>query len=1003
METAEATRPPAIPTEFRAVIRNGADPAEFRSDRFSGKSPEEVLRAIEAGGNHIEAILPGDGPAVLAHEIPVGRWVPFPIIRCPGKRKSFQSGFPDSAGLFRDGLVLFRNGRGTELPEQAFATESSEGMAKIPWARQIRFFSWAGIDSLIAVRKGTEARFSLSVGKRRVTFSIPLKDARSIVEGCACFLGQRFQSSLNKEDFFVREISGRKRTMFGIIAFVLSALALGWGVRVMFAGVDIIGLGSIAIQYGTLGSLFSLLLLGGQWMKRPSKRPAGVEPYRSRPLSLALRILGIAVFLVGYLAPEFTLGIFGLENEVENIPVLFALSVVTTSLGALFLYSGYRVGLGTKQSAAEKDDRLPVLYLRSFGDDGRNSLNPDGFFSKMLGLRPFDFLENFGPIAHAYPPRMVKLLFGFAADTAEEQLGNYFRKQGPFRAIGKPGERLVTGGAERMYVAHDAWQDRVLELMDSSRAVVLQPAATEGVWWEIGKAIDRVTPQRLILCLANFRDSAQDYEDFRQRFGKLVGAKLPRSLGKAQFMFFTDTAWTPRLLDSIPRNPLLWPALGVGIDIGKTLHPFLSRLPDPPPGLPEKVDGKAGWIWPRALAAVFLWGLIPFAGIFAFKTLMGARGIYERALADDGFEIRQEYPGYSWKLGQGWTELQAGADGSRVFASENQAVIATVGVTPASDTTEGLLESQLAILDKISVDAPEIAEKRSVTIEGRKWIMAEVRSRLFSQDDLQSFIMHANLQNLSASIMGAVDPEASVAQTAAINTPFRESLDPSDLSEKAKSGQDFVHYVACHAGEQNDFSLRMSADARGSRLGGATREAFLTRMRGFRILAEISKEGGGEPSAISDESTQTDEERPMINLTRYEGIAVPYICELSGFWEHIDIEMEGTDMFWVGRGVGEFKVDVLKEGFHPADQAGIVARLREQFAGKSEVGEAVAAGDWTRFRMETRSEEGSTSTFLAVRVTSSGLCIATVAFPTEEVDHYKAEIEAALGSIDFPE
>ena len=141
----------------------------------------------------------------------------------------------------------------------------------------------------------------------------------------------------------------------------------------------------------------------------------------------------------------------------------------------------------------------------------------------------------------------------------------------------------------------------------------------------------------------------------------------------------------------------------------------------------------------------------------------------------------------------------------------------------------------------------------------------------------------------------------------------------------------------------------------------------------------------------------------MTNRTRYEGVAVPYTCELSGFWEHIDVEMEGMDMFWVGRGVGEFKVDVRKEGFYPADQEGVVGRLREQLAGRSEVGEPLAAGKWTRFQTEERSEGGDMSHFYAVRVTGSGLCIAIVAFPSEEVDHYKGEIEAALGSIDFPE
>ena len=104
-----------------------------------------------------------------------------------------------------------------------------------------------------------------------------------------------------------------------------------------------------------------------------------------------------------------------------------------------------------------------------------------------------------------------------------------------------------------------------------------------------------------------------------------------------------------------------------------------------------------------------------------------------------------------------------------------------------------------------------------------------------------------------------------------------------------------------------------------------------------------------------------------------------------------------------GRGILTHSCDVMKKGFHPADQEGIVGRLREQLAGRSEVGEPLAAGKWTRFQTEESSEEGNISNFYAVRVTSFGLCIAIVAFPSEEVDHFRGEIEAALGSIDFPE
>jgi hypothetical protein len=838
MEPKDLARPPAIPLEFRAIIRSGDDPAEFRSQSFERKTFEEVIQSIERDGNRVEVINPREDPAILAHE-PLGdSWISLPVIR-RSHRRSFQLEGLDSVAVFRTGIALFETKQGADLPKQAFSIEESEAIANIPGARKSGSFQWDEIVSMTARRKNTEAFFVLNLGKKTATFSIPLKEARSLVEACACFLGARFQSSILQTDFLVKDISGRKRTILGIIALAVSALTVGWGSWLMTQeGNDWAEFGLVPVQYGIIGSLFSLLFLGGQWMKRPSTRPAGVDPYRSRPLSLVLKLSGITVFVVGYIFPESILKILGLTNSLASYPILLTLSIVTISLGALLLYAGYRVGLGTNLKSKKPDDRLPILYLRSFGDDGRYSLNPQGFYARILGLRPFSFLENFGPVAHAYPPRMIKLLLGIAADTAEEQLGIYFRKHGPFRAIGKPGERLATGGADRVYVGHDTWQEEVIGLMDRSRAVVLQPAATEGVWWEIEKAIKRVGPRRLILCLANFKDSIQDYDDFRQRFQKMVGAKLPRSLYNSHFMYFTDAAWTPRLLESVPRNPLLWPVVGVGIDLERTLHPFLSQLPEPPSGLPAEVKVVSQRIWPRALAAVIIWGLILQVGIFSTKTWFEMRQLYQGALAEGGFEINQVYPGYTWRLGDGWTELRTGIFGPQIFASENQAIIAVVEANPASATLDSLLESQMTQLDKISLMNPQITDKRVVTIDGKKWIMAEIRSRIFSDEDMQIFVTRENLSRLSIDLLNSVDQEAALARATEMDRPYRESLDASELATKTRSGKDFVHYVACHAGDQNDFSLRMSASARGCSLGGASRELFLARLGTFRILPE---------------------------------------------------------------------------------------------------------------------------------------------------------------------
>lgn len=44
----------------------------------------------------------------------------------------------------------------------------------------------------------------------------------------------------------------------------------------------------------------------------------------------------------------------------------------------LLLYVGFRLSLRTFSPGEHRDDRAPILYLRSFADDVRSSLQPTG-------------------------------------------------------------------------------------------------------------------------------------------------------------------------------------------------------------------------------------------------------------------------------------------------------------------------------------------------------------------------------------------------------------------------------------------------------------------------------------------------------------------------------------------------------------------------------------------------------------------------------------------------
>jgi hypothetical protein len=52
---------------------------------------------------------------------------------------------------------------------------------------------------------------------------------------------------------------------------------------------------------------------------------------------------------------------------------------------------------------------------------------------------------------------------------------------GPFVAIGKPGEALPPAGAARTYKSDNPWQVRVLELIRSSKLVLMLAGSTEGL------------------------------------------------------------------------------------------------------------------------------------------------------------------------------------------------------------------------------------------------------------------------------------------------------------------------------------------------------------------------------------------------------------------------------------------------------------------------------------------------------------------------------------------
>jgi hypothetical protein len=326
------------------------------------------------------------------------------------------------------------------------------------------------------------------------------------------------------------------------------------------------------------------------------------RPYRSRTLSLGIRLASIGLLVGG--------ATFLISTSRWGYAVL--LYVLLAAL--LQIANGLREKDPAKQLGS---DRLrPILYLRSFLDDRKTSLHPETWFSSVVGLDPpFYSLDQYRDakfyrlaraiiqsVSNHHPIRMLKLWAGRPLDDSEEQVSSFFARFGIFVAIGKPGERFATTGVSRMYVGNDEWQEVVKTLLRESQVIMLQPSRTEGVWWEVEQTIGSVEPPRVLMCLVNYRGRQNDYESFRLRLENFLpaGVQVPRDIGNRRgiFFFYFDDNWQPHALKLLYYSRLVWPFRLRAVNAERTLEPFLKAC-----GLVD-ANGKMPPSAERSLGAV---------------------------------------------------------------------------------------------------------------------------------------------------------------------------------------------------------------------------------------------------------------------------------------------------------------------------------------------------------------------------------------------------------------
>lgn len=176
---------------------------------------------------------------------------------------------------------------------------------------------------------------------------------------------------------------------------------------------------------------------------------------------------------------------------------LVALALGLIVYGAAVLRRGWRYEAASADEAMRLDARPPVIYLRSFSEDGAMSLINTDRVSRWMG--------------------------SVSATSAEQELAFILRRIGPVIAIGKPGEPLPELGAARLYVDHQHWQQTVIALLQRAALVALRVGVSAGVQWEIEQTLANVPRQRVIFLLLG---DGEDAELAARHLGGLLGAQV---------------------------------------------------------------------------------------------------------------------------------------------------------------------------------------------------------------------------------------------------------------------------------------------------------------------------------------------------------------------------------------------------------------------------------------------------------------------------------------------
>ncbi|HEV3166356.1 MAG TPA: hypothetical protein VGZ22_20185, partial [Isosphaeraceae bacterium] len=522
-----------------------------------------------------------------------------PVLRAPQLR-SFRTTSASGTLLWigEDEVIFAKVPGSLRIPDAAFRASGGPVLEELIRCRRLERFKIPEIDSLEVVpllTAGGTPRCALTVraGDRRLRRAVDIAIDSVPIEALARLLVPRMSVARSRATFGFWVLAA----FIWALAGLLGVLAV-WTGRIGDAWWE--GLADAVPALFLLGVWFALVVRGVRGLKhRLARAPQPIKisrvPLRSAGLGWALRIAGVVLVGAAYVGAsalagraagpaEFDpdAGLAGNLFEaafVRGLPYLEVngLSLVALSIpGLALLYLGHLIGQTDGTASLQKDRRPRIVFLRSFGDDARYSFSDKGAAAGFLGLKPlFEWLPP--PFRYAfnlYPLRVLRVAFGRGRDTTEEQLLAAVARFGPLIAIGRPNQRLAAPGVPRIYVSHDAWQAEVTAFIDAAPMVIIQPAPTEGIWWEIETAFRRVASYRVLICLCAAQ-TPDDLDITRTRLNR----HLPRpihGLRPGHMFIWVDRDGEPHAEYLRSYFPFTWPLRATTANLPRTLGRFFA-------------------------------------------------------------------------------------------------------------------------------------------------------------------------------------------------------------------------------------------------------------------------------------------------------------------------------------------------------------------------------------------------------------------------------------------